>query len=231
MSTPIPQAELSPGWAADAASAPAVVVVLHGYGSHERDLAGLAPALGLALPWASRRARSGSSATHLQAEPFSLPTTVTSLPFVVYLAGTVASQRFSTLGDCIGTTRALVAGSVTMLVSLPIMASGILPVMVVGRVLFTVGCFCAQPLASGLRGRAARVGRSQSTALFQISWLGGTSLFGWFGGIVYTAGRRDRPPGWPRGAEAELRFRLGIALTGAFPRIPGSKRSAPRSPR
>lgn len=36
--------------------APAVAVLLHGYGSHEDDLAGLADALGLALPWVSLRA-------------------------------------------------------------------------------------------------------------------------------------------------------------------------------
>jgi phospholipase/carboxylesterase len=35
---------------------PAVVLFLHGFGSNERDLAGLAPALGLDLPWASLRA-------------------------------------------------------------------------------------------------------------------------------------------------------------------------------
>jgi len=33
-----------------------VVLLLHGYGSNERDLTGLAPALGLNLPWASLRA-------------------------------------------------------------------------------------------------------------------------------------------------------------------------------
>lgn len=36
--------------------APAVALLLHGFGSHEHDLAGLAPALGLAMPWASLRA-------------------------------------------------------------------------------------------------------------------------------------------------------------------------------
>jgi phospholipase/carboxylesterase len=46
----------SPDWDATSPSAPAVVLFLHGYGSNERDLAGLAPALGLALPWASLRA-------------------------------------------------------------------------------------------------------------------------------------------------------------------------------
>ncbi|GAA1884892.1 dienelactone hydrolase family protein [Paeniglutamicibacter psychrophenolicus] len=34
----------------------AVVLFLHGFGSNEQDLSGLAPALGLSLPWASLRA-------------------------------------------------------------------------------------------------------------------------------------------------------------------------------
>jgi len=45
----------SPTWTTMSA-APAVVLFLHGYGSNENDLAGLAPALGLALPWAALRA-------------------------------------------------------------------------------------------------------------------------------------------------------------------------------
>ncbi|WP_411720168.1 alpha/beta hydrolase [Mycetocola sp.] len=49
-------AEFSPDWASGIASGPAVAVLLHGYGSNERDLAGLAPALRLALPWVSLRA-------------------------------------------------------------------------------------------------------------------------------------------------------------------------------
>jgi phospholipase/carboxylesterase len=40
----------------DAATPPAVALLLHGYGSNERDLAGLVPMLGLQLPWASLRA-------------------------------------------------------------------------------------------------------------------------------------------------------------------------------
>lgn len=36
--------------------APAVMLLLHGYGSHEQDLPGLIPALNLPLPWASLRA-------------------------------------------------------------------------------------------------------------------------------------------------------------------------------
>ncbi|TXN29935.1 alpha/beta hydrolase [Lacisediminihabitans profunda] len=46
----------SPGWAVDTIAEPAVVVLLHGFGSNEHDLTGLVPALGLGLPWASLRA-------------------------------------------------------------------------------------------------------------------------------------------------------------------------------
>jgi phospholipase/carboxylesterase len=43
----------SPGWTA---GAPLVALFLHGYGADEHDLPGLAPALGLDMPWASLRA-------------------------------------------------------------------------------------------------------------------------------------------------------------------------------
>lgn len=46
----------SPGWDVGVAEAPAVLLLLHGYGSNEHDLTGLIPALGVDLPWASLRA-------------------------------------------------------------------------------------------------------------------------------------------------------------------------------
>ncbi|MDD0858526.1 hypothetical protein NHF46_13585 [Arthrobacter alpinus] len=45
----------SPGWSATDAPE-TMVLFLHGFGSNEHDLLQLAPALGLALPWASLRA-------------------------------------------------------------------------------------------------------------------------------------------------------------------------------
>jgi phospholipase/carboxylesterase len=54
--TTLLQVEHSPGWTQNSTNAPAVVLFLHGYGSNERDLTGLASALGLALPWVSLRA-------------------------------------------------------------------------------------------------------------------------------------------------------------------------------
>jgi len=44
------------GWSEAELPSPAVALLLHGFGSNERDLAGLMPAIGLELPWATLRA-------------------------------------------------------------------------------------------------------------------------------------------------------------------------------
>jgi phospholipase/carboxylesterase len=49
------QALYSPDWS-DRPDAETVVLLLHGYGSNERDLPGIAPYLGVDAPWASVRA-------------------------------------------------------------------------------------------------------------------------------------------------------------------------------
>jgi len=56
MTLSIQHAEPAPGASSQPLSGPAAVVLLHGYGSSERDLAGLASALGVTLPWVSLRA-------------------------------------------------------------------------------------------------------------------------------------------------------------------------------
>lgn len=46
----------SPDWPSDTSAETAVALLLHGFGSNERDLTGLVPALALTVPWASLRA-------------------------------------------------------------------------------------------------------------------------------------------------------------------------------
>jgi phospholipase/carboxylesterase len=46
----------SPNWSVHAPTTSAIPLLLHGFGSTERDLGGLVPALKLELPWASLRA-------------------------------------------------------------------------------------------------------------------------------------------------------------------------------
>jgi phospholipase/carboxylesterase len=55
MTTPLRDVR-SPDFPNEADRADAVVLLLHGFGSNERDLTGLAPLLDLAMPWASLRA-------------------------------------------------------------------------------------------------------------------------------------------------------------------------------
>jgi predicted MFS family arabinose efflux permease len=155
----------------------------------------------------------------LQAPPLAVPAGITSLVFLVYLTGTVASRRSASLARLVGTRRALLAGSAAMLASLPLMAISSIPLMVTGLVLFTVGCFTAHPLASGQVGRSAQVGRSQSTALYQIAWLGGTSMFGWLGGVVYAQA------GW----SATLGTVGILCLTAAIVAAAGIENTAQRS--
>ena len=123
----------------------------------------------------------------LSGAPFGLSAAVTGSVFVVYLAGTVAARRSAVVAARLGERGALIAGAAAMLLAVPLLAVPSLPVAVLGLVVFTVGCFTAHPLASGLSGRTARTGRSQATALYQIAWLGGTSLFAWLAGVALTA--------------------------------------------
>jgi len=62
-----------------------------------------------------------------------------------------------------------------------------LVVVIVGFVIFTIGTFSAHPVASGLTGQRAQLGRAQATALYQLSWLAGTSFFGWLAGVVFVS--------------------------------------------
>jgi len=116
---------------------------------------------------------------------FGVPETLVSLIFLAYLAGTVASRFSGALAERFGPLRMILAGIALMLVGLLLLASTVLIVVFAGLVVFTLGCFSAHPVASGLSGRWARVGRAQATAIYQLSWLGGTAFFGWAVGLVY----------------------------------------------
>ncbi|NQX34532.1 MFS transporter [Herbiconiux sp. VKM Ac-2851] len=122
---------------------------------------------------------------HLTGAPFLVPETLVSLLFVAYLSGTVASRVSGGLGQRIGYLRVMLGGIAIMVAGLVLLFSDSLAVVIVGLVVFTVGCFSAHPVASGLSGRWAQLGRGQSTALYQLAWLSGTAFFGWAVGVVY----------------------------------------------
>lgn len=124
---------------------------------------------------------------HLIAPPFDVPEVLVSLLFVAYLAGTAASRLAGALVRRVGPLVPVLSGFAVMLGGLGLLAVPVLWVEIVGLVVFTVGTFTAHPVASGLSGQLARLGRAQSTALYQLAWLAGTAFFGWAIGLVFDA--------------------------------------------
>lgn len=145
--------------------------------------------------------------------PFGVPVAWVSLLFVAYLFGTLASRLSGGLVQRRGPVPVIATGVATMLLSLVALRSEHLAVVVVGLVVFTVGTFAAHPVASSLSGQLATTGRAQSTALYQLSWLSGTSVTGWASGHVYA----DR--GW----DATLLVVAGLALVAVTAVVVGQR--------
>jgi predicted MFS family arabinose efflux permease len=122
---------------------------------------------------------------HLEGPPYMIPATIVSLIFLAYLGGTFASRLSATLAVRFGRLRVIVFGIATMLVGLGLLLVPALPAILIGLVVFTMGALSAHPVASASTGATAQLGHAQATALYQLAWLGGTSLFGWLAGIVY----------------------------------------------
>ena len=120
--------------------------------------------------------------------PFGLSQTLVGLVFVTYLAGTLTAPATGSLGDRVG-RRSVLLGSVLLgLTAITLTLSDVLPVVLLGLVLFTMGFFGAHTCASGMVANRARTGRSQASALYLLAYYAGSSVGGWAGGLAYEAG-------------------------------------------
>jgi predicted MFS family arabinose efflux permease len=125
----------------------------------------------------------------LEAPPYSLTPTVVSLIFLAYLGGTIGSRAA-------GWLTARMGPSVVIAIACGLLAAGAaatlahpLAVVVLGVVVLTSGLFIGHAVASHLVGARASQGRAQATALYNISYYTGSSVFGWVGGLAWlTAG-------------------------------------------
>ena len=54
-----------------------------------------------------------------------------------------------------------------------------------GLVVLTAGFFAAHAIASGWAGVRAPAGGAQAPALYNVAYYAGSSVMGWFGGIVF----------------------------------------------
>lgn len=124
---------------------------------------------------------------HLAGPPFGLPLWVVGLIFLAYLAGTVSSPRAGALASRHGRKPVLIGGNLIMMAGVALTLVPDLRVIVAGTVLLTAGFFAAHAVAAGWAGSAAVGGRAQSTSLYNLGYYGGSSLFGFLGGVFLAA--------------------------------------------
>ncbi len=123
---------------------------------------------------------------------YGVPAWLVSLIFVAYLAGTVSSPWAGRLASRHGRRRVLVASIGMFVVGIALTVVPSLPVVIVGLLVFTAGFFAAHAIASGWAPvSAAPGGRAQASALYNLGYYIGSSLFGWALGLVFAG------LGWP----------------------------------
>jgi YNFM family putative membrane transporter len=140
----------------------------------------------------------------LEAAPLGLSTTVTSLLFLAYLAGTVSSPLAGRLSDRFGRRRLAVGGIVVSLAGLALMLPDHLTTITAGLLVFTAGFFATHSVASSWVSSLAAGRRGQAAAMYLLAYYLGSSAFGALIGLAY------QYDGWPAAAGAiALLFVLG----------------------
>lgn len=162
----------------------------------------------------------------LEAPPFELPPTITSLLFLVYLAGSVSSRLAGQLASVWNRKPVLLGSILIMIIGIALTLSDWLPLLLTGLVVLTAGFFGAHSIASGWVGRRAVVGRAQAASLYNFFYYAGSSLFGWMGGVAFVQA------GWP----GIVFMIIGLAIiavlwaAGSSDLTPKRRRGAPAVP-
>jgi predicted MFS family arabinose efflux permease len=117
--------------------------------------------------------------------PFDLSPALVSLIFLAYLAGTWSSARAGALAGRRGRRLVLLVSIAIMLCGVLLTLSTVLVVVIAGLVVATAGFFGAHAIASGWTGADATIGRAQASSLYNLAYYGGSSLFGWLGGVFF----------------------------------------------
>ena len=143
---------------------------------------------------------------HLMGEPFLLPVWITSLVFLAYLAGTVTSPISGRIAGAYGRKIVMLVCDAIALAALALLLIPSLWTIVIGLIIFTGAFFGSHSTASGWAGAHPTSGRAQSTALYNLSYYIGSSVFGFVGGLFFQA------LGW----EALIAMVAGIILIAAI---------------
>lgn len=127
----------------------------------------------------------------LTAAPFNVSPHLVNLVFLAYLAGTWASSRAGAEAGRFGRKPVLLVSIAVMAAGVAMTLSSSVWLVLGGLVLATVGFFGAHAIASGWTGSDAGTGKAQASSLYNLAYYGGSSAFGWFGGVAIDA------HGWP----------------------------------
>ncbi|KQS00843.1 hypothetical protein ASG12_01200 [Williamsia sp. Leaf354] len=119
--------------------------------------------------------------------PFSLPQSIVSLVFVMYLAGTFSSSYAGRMSDRHGRGRVLWISIAVMVAGLVITVPDWLPSTLVGIFFFTAGFFGAHSVASSWVGARASDHRAEASSLYLFGYYLGSSVAGALGGLAFTA--------------------------------------------
>ncbi|GAB3272501.1 MFS transporter [Arthrobacter pigmenti] len=141
----------------------------------------------------------------LETPPFNLPTSLVSLLFLAYLAGTVTSRLTGGLTVRHGRLPVLLASLPVLLGGLALTLVPSIPVILLGLLVFTGGFFAAHSVASGWTPRLAHTGKAQASSLYNLFYYAGSSLLGWAGGLFLDS------LGWA----GVVLFAAGLALLAA----------------
>ncbi|WP_217184293.1 MFS transporter [Streptomyces sp. AC495_CC817] len=123
---------------------------------------------------------------HLSEEPFLLPAWLVTLLFLAYLAGTASSPWAGSWAARAGRYPVLLISIAVMAAGAVLMLAPVTALVLSGLVLFTAGFFGAHAIASGWTPVAAGPeSRAQASSLYYFGYYAGSSLFGWFLGLVF----------------------------------------------
>jgi MFS transporter, YNFM family, putative membrane transport protein len=130
----------------------------------------------------------------LEAPPLALSTTVTSLLFLAYLAGTVSSPLAGRLSDSYGRKRLALSGIAISLAGLALTLPDQIVCITAGLLVFTFGFFATHSVASSWVSARTPGSRGQASAMYLLAYYLGSSTFGALIGLAYQYG------GWPAAA-------------------------------
>jgi YNFM family putative membrane transporter len=160
-------------------------------------------------------------AFRLEAPPYDLSAGVAALVFLVYLAGSAASDAAGRLADRLGRRPVVTAGALVMAAGIGLTAAAPLPLVVAGLTVATAGFFAAHAVASAWVPARARIGPAQAASLYLFAYYAGSSLFGPLASLTWSRGR------WP--AVSALLLALVLAAA-ALALVAGRHRDAADAP-